>query len=58
MAVSNYVTINVKDAVDLTALKLSAPADKVEVGESIKLSTKLTPANTTKRQLTYQSSDE
>lgn len=58
MAVSNYVTINVKDAVDLTALKLSAQADKVEVGESIKLSTKLTPANTTKRQLTYQSSDE
>lgn len=58
MAVSNYVTINVKDAVDLTALKLSAPEDKVEVGESIKLSTKLTPANTTKRQLTYQSSDE
>ena len=58
MAVSNYVTINVKDAVDLTGVKLSTPADKVEVGESVKLSAKLTPADTTKRQLAYESSDD
>lgn len=58
MAVSNYVTINVKDVVDLTSVKLMTSSNKVELGESIKLSTKLTPENTTKRKISYQSSDE
>ena len=57
-AVYNYVTIRVADPVRLDSIELSVDQIAVGVGETISTKVKFTPADTTRRNVTYTSSDD
>lgn len=57
-AVYNYVTFNVEDYVALTGLNFAEGEVIVPVGETKSTKCILTPADTTRRNVTYTSSDE
>lgn len=56
-ALSTYVTVTVKDYVALAGVSLTAPRQELPVGETMLLASTLTPVDTTRRNLTYTSSD-
>lgn len=57
-AVKNRITISVKDYVALESLALSTAAPEVAVGKTLALNCQLTPANTTRKNVVYTSSDD
>lgn len=57
-AVYNYVTINVSEAVDLEGLAIKGGDITLAKDETKKLSIAYTPSYTTKREITYTSSNE
>lgn len=57
-AVRNHVTVEVKDYVALESLTLSASETLLAVGETLALDCALQPANTTRRNVVYTTSDE
>ena len=57
-AVSNYVSIQVKDYVALESLAFPVAAAEVAAGESMAVACILAPADTTRRNVTYTSSDD
>ena len=56
-AVKNHVTVNVMDYVPLEGLSFEKDFCKIEVGESLALSCVLSPENTTRRNVTFSSSN-
>ena len=56
-AVYNYITFTVSDYVPLEDFEFYCDADVVGVGESLVPSVAFTPANTTRKNVTYASSD-
>ena len=58
MAVYNYVTINVVDAVALESIAIREGDITLDINDTKKLHVDYTPANTTKRGVIFESSDE
>ena len=56
-AVCNYVTINIVEYVPLEGIAFTQESGEVAIGEVLKASTVLTPANTSRRTVIYTSSD-
>lgn len=57
-AVYNYVTFNVFDYVALEDFSFAAEKDVVAIGETISTKVSFTPADTTRKDVKYKSSDE
>lgn len=57
-AVYNYVTFNVVDYVALEDFTFTAEKDVVAIGETLATKVEFTPANTTRKNVVYTSSDE
>jgi len=57
-AVRNRVTFTVKDYVALEGLQLETSGEELAAGENLILSCRLTPENTTRKNVVYTSSDE
>ena len=57
-AVYNYITFEIVDYVALEGLAFPASSMRLAVGKTASVSCQLTPANTTRRHVTYTSSDE
>ena len=56
-ALSTYVTVTVKDYVALESVGIMAPAEELAIGDTLTLSTVLNPVDTTRRTLSFTSSD-
>ena len=56
-AVYNYVTVCVRDYCGLESIDLSAPSQELAIGDTMSLTAALTPVDTTRRNVTYTTSD-
>ena len=56
-ALSTYVTVTVKDYVALESVGIMAPAEELAIGDTMPLTTFLNPVDTTRRTLSFTSSD-
>ncbi len=57
-AIYNYITVNVVEAVELEEIKVAEAELVLDIGAEQKVQVKYTPEYTTKREVTYISSDE
>ncbi len=56
-ALYNYITVEVRDYMALESIDLSAPNPELAIGETTNLKTALTPVDTTRRTVTFTTSD-